>query len=64
MSQTTQLASLKEAYYRGVMKVREKDTWVEYASMKDMRIAISDLENEIKSSKPSGTHKAIVRRMF
>lgn len=48
------LKELKTAYYRGVLKVREGDTWVEYQSMKDMRIAISDGERELAGSKPSG----------
>lgn len=48
------LDELKKAYYRGILKVREGDTWVEYQSMKDMRIAISDAELELADSKPSG----------
>jgi len=52
---TSDLENLKKAYYRGVLKVREGDTWIEYQSMKDMRIAISDAEAEISNSKPSGS---------
>ena len=48
------LNALKSAYYRGVLKVREGETWLEYQSMKDMRIAISDAERELAGSKPSG----------
>lgn len=46
-----QLASLKKAYARGVLKVREGDSWVEYQSMKDMRIAIGEMEAEIERAK-------------
>ena len=64
MDMQDQLKNLKEAYYAGVLKVREKDTWVEYQSMKEMRIAISELQDEISNTKPKGTRRAIVRRMF
>jgi hypothetical protein len=50
----TDLDKLKKAYYRGVLKVREGDTWVEYQSMKDMRIAINDAEAELANLKPTG----------
>ena len=50
----TQLDKLKNAYARGVMKVREGDTWIEYQSMKEMRIAIRDIEVELAGTKPSG----------
>lgn len=36
-----QLANLKKAYARGVMRVREGDTWVEYQSMRQMAQAIT-----------------------
>jgi len=49
------LNELRDAYARGVLKVREGDTWVEYQSMKDLRIAISDLEKSLSSKRPSGT---------
>lgn len=49
------LDELKKAYFRGILKVREGDTWLEYQSMKDMRIAISDAEREMSGFKPSGT---------
>jgi hypothetical protein len=55
MSTQTELNELKSAYARGVLKVREGDTWLEYQSMKDMRIAIQDLEKQLSSSVPTGT---------
>ena len=50
----TQLDKLKNAYARGVLKVREGDTWIEYQSMKEMRIAIQDIQTEIAGTKPKG----------
>ncbi len=49
------LNELKDAYARGVLKVREGDTWVEYQSMKDMRIAISEIEKQLSNNRPSGS---------
>ena len=49
------LNKLKTAYYTGVLKVREGDTWLEYNSMKEMRIAIADAEAELAGGKPKGT---------
>lgn len=54
MTTQTQLDALKDAYFQGVLKVREGDTWIEYQSMKDMRIAIADAETELANSKPTG----------
>lgn len=55
----TKLVDLEDAYYSGVLKVREGDTWVEYNSMSQMRIAIDKLELRIanfgKASRPMGT---------
>ncbi len=50
-----QLDKLKNAYARGVLKIREGDTWLEYQTMKEMRIAIRDIETEIAGTKPKGT---------
>nr|WP_067285748.1 hypothetical protein [Marinobacterium profundum] len=47
-----QLASLKKAYARGVLRVREGDTWVEYQSMVQMRRAIADMEAELQIESP------------
>lgn len=49
-----QLINLKNAYARGVLKVREGDTWIEYQSMKEMRLAISEIEADLANSKPKG----------
>lgn len=54
MTQET-IDRLKKAYYSGVLKVREGDTWLEYNSMKEMRVAISDAESELSKARPSGT---------
>lgn len=58
---TADLENLKKAYYRGVLKVREGETWVEYQSMKDMRIAIGDAESELGKGKPMGSRLVIVK---
>lgn len=54
------LDRLKKAYYSGVLKVREGDTWVEYQSLKQMRIAMQDAENELvgAGNTPKGTRLA------
>ena len=62
------LENLKKAYYSGVMKVREGDTWIEYNSAKQMRIAIQDLENEIafaqNGSRPRGSRLVTTGKGF
>ena len=54
------LDRLKKAYYSGVLKVREGDTWVEYQSLKQMRVAMQDAENELagEGKTPKGTRLA------
>ena len=61
-----QLAALKKSYARGVLKVREGDTWVEYQSMSAMRQAITDIEAELNiehSSKPRGSRRVLIGSM-
>ncbi|ANP79302.1 hypothetical protein A134_23090 [Vibrio crassostreae 9CS106] len=58
-----QLDNLKASYARGVLKVREGDTWVEYASLSQMHLAILNIERELGTSKvPSGTRRLRVKR--
>lgn len=55
-----QLANLKKAYARGVLRVREGDTQIEYQSMAAMRQAISDMEAELNTQsggKPTGSRR-------
>lgn len=55
-----QLASLKKAYARGVLRVREGDTWVEYQSMTQMKNAIELIERElgiVNENKPRGVRR-------
>ena len=47
------LNRLKKAYQRGVIKIREGDSWLEFDSMKAMRAAINDIEIEIAKQKGS-----------
>jgi len=55
MTTQAQLTELKNSYARGILKIREGDTWIEYQSMKEMRTAIQDIEAELTGSKPSGS---------
>jgi len=64
MTTQAELDALKKSYHRGVLKVREGDTWVEYQSMKDMRIAIADAEAELSSSKPKGARLVRVHKGY
>lgn len=55
-----QLANLKKAYARGVLRVREGDTQIEYQSMAAMRQAINDMEAELNTQgggKPLGSRR-------
>jgi hypothetical protein len=57
---TDQLASLKKACARGVLRVREGDTWVEYQSLKQMRETIAMIEAELgieHANKPRGVRR-------
>lgn len=63
MSQTLQqkqalLAKLESAFYGGVLKVREGDTWLEYQTTSQMKLAIEDLRNSISPTVPKGTRLA------
>lgn len=61
-----QLANLKKAYARGVLKVREGDTWVEYQSMKQMAEAIDKIEAELgiqRASRPRGVQRVRFGKM-
>ena len=55
-----QLANLKKAYARGVLKIREGDTWIEYNSMSDLERAIKNIEAELnieRQSAPRGSRR-------
>lgn len=59
------LQGLREAYASGVFKVRNGDDWVEFQSMKQLRAAIIDIENDIKNGpRPSGTRLVSVGRGY
>lgn len=55
MSTENQLEKLESAYYSGVLKVREGDTWVEYQTATQMKTAIDDLRNKLSKTVPKGT---------
>lgn len=58
------LENLKKAYYSGVLKVREGDTWVEYHSMREMRLAIKDAEAELSNNTPKGSRLTSVGKGY
>ena len=62
------LINLKEAYAMGVLKVRNGDDWIEYNSMRDIRIAIKDIEGSIAAAnaggRPSGTRLATISKGY
>lgn len=60
----THLKDLKDAYARGVLKVREGETWVEFQSMKEMRIAISEIEKSLSNNRPTGTRLVSTSKGF
>lgn len=51
----SQLDRLIEAYSSGILKIREGDTWVEYQSMKEMRIAIEEAKRQLNNVTPKGS---------
>lgn len=64
MATQADLDELKSNYNQGVLKVREGNTWLEYQSMSDMRIAIADLEKELSNSRPSGSRLVSVSKGY
>lgn len=59
MTTQAELDRLKKAYRSGVLKIREGDTWIEYQSMRQMKLAIDDMEAELAGyNKPRGTRVA------
>jgi len=63
-----QLTELKAAYSSGVLKVRNGDDWLEYNSLRDMRLAIEDIETELANQaaggKPRGTRLVTVNKGY
>ena len=53
MTTQVELNLLKKNYAKGVLEIREGDTWLKFNSMKDMRVAIKDVESELLGSRPS-----------
>mgnify|MGYP000344920949 CR=1 FL=1 len=63
-----QLNKLKAAYASGVLQVRDGNDYVEYQSMQQMRIAISDMEAELNvnnnRNNPKGTRLVKVSKGY
>ncbi len=53
MTTQVELNLLKKNYAKGVLEIREGDTWLKFNSMKDMRVAIKDVESELLGSRPA-----------
>ena len=45
-----ELNKLKKVYARGVTKIREGDSWIEFASLGEMKEAIENMEQEIRDA--------------
>tara|TARA_R110002096_G_C14587348_1_gene721734 strand:- start:1389 stop:1589 length:201 start_codon:yes stop_codon:yes gene_type:complete len=58
------LAQLERAYARGVLRVREGDTWIEYNSMDQMARAIDRLRLEVTNTKPTGSRLISVSKGY
>lgn len=62
------LLNLKNAYASGVLKVRNGDDWIEYNSMRELRIAINDIESELANQaaggRPSGTRLVSISKGY
>lgn len=63
---TTQadLDQLIQARNRGVLEVREGNTWVKYANFKDLEKAIRVMQIELGARKPLGTKRVRVGRGY
>ena len=64
MATQAQLDRLKAAYYQGVLIVQEGDTRIEYQNMAQMRVAIKDLEDELKNNRPKGSRLVSVSKGY
>ena len=60
------LAELERNYAKGVLRVREGDTWLEFQSRDDMKKTIDDLRIELnmKGAAPQGSRRVSVRKGY
>jgi hypothetical protein len=62
---TQQLQTLKDAYARGVLEIREGDSWVKYNSLSELRQAIITIESELKTGPvPRGSRLVTVNKGY
>lgn len=60
-----QLQKLKDAYARGVLEIREGDSWVKFNTMSEMRQAIQSMESELTfGSVPRGSRLVTVNKGY
>ena len=62
----SQLQKLKDAYSRGVLEVREGDSWIKFQSLSDIRQAIKDIEQELDGSNaaPKGPRLVSIKQGY
>lgn len=62
---TEQLQKLKDAYARGVLEIREGDSWVKFNTLSAMREAIQVMESELTSGPvPRGSRLVRVNKGY
>lgn len=60
-----QLDKLKKAYARGVLEIREGDSWVKFNTLSEMREAIQVMESELIFGKaPRGSRLVTVNKGY
>lgn len=60
-----QLQNLKDAYARGVLEIREADSWVKYNNLSEIRQAIQTMEAELKNgSAPRGSRLVSISKGY
>lgn len=62
---TQQLQQLKDAYARGVLEIREGDSWVKYNNLSELRQAIQVMESELtQGAAPRGSRLVSIKKGY
>lgn len=60
-----QLQTLKDAYARGVLEIREADSWVKYNNLSELRQAIQIMESELtQGAAPRGSRFVSIKKGY
>lgn len=61
-----QLTTLRNMYAKGVLRIREGETWIEFNSLSELRKAITDIENQINNpgGRPQGSYRITVNKGY